>query len=357
MARAAPGDRRAARCVAAPRSSSDYYLQHLRRADLYISRMAEHYGLAGLWRRSASSGLAWIPRRSSRRTRTCSATRSPKRCCARRAVPWSTPAGTCAIVRRHGVARLTRHGCRREPGRVQRTCRARCTTQEGCCGLPNRCLRGRAEHFVADAHPRDRRAYRDPDRARRSRAWGRSRVRLGRAGTGGGSIAVAARMISHAAEFGSRSPAYAVAPRPVTRARSGSALKRVARRIARPVLSPIDGRVADINRRVERSGASTESSLEAYAQSASEASSYIGVELRRHQRPAGGVRARRSFEENYKMRLAQACRHAAREAGRLAREGDQLRHEPSGFLRASWSVVQPAGCGRRCRRGLRLRCR
>ena len=88
-------------------------------------------------------------------------------------------------------------------------------------------------------------------------------------------------------------------------ARSGSALKRVARRFARPVLSPIDGRVADINRRVEWVGAKAESSIDAYARSASEATSYIGVELRRiHDLLAQFGET--SFEEYYKMRLASA---------------------------------------------------
>ena len=63
-------------------------------------------------------------------------------------------------------------------------------------------------------------------------------------------------------------------------------LKRVARRIARPVLSPIDGRVADINRRIEHYGLALERTFDAYARSSSEASTYIGVELRRVQRPA-----------------------------------------------------------------------
>ena len=71
------------------------------------------------------------------------------------------------------------------------------------------------------------------------------------------------------------------------------------------MLSPIDGRVADINSRVEWIGDKTEDALDAYARSASEASSYIGVELRRmHDRLAELEES--SFEEYYKMRLASA---------------------------------------------------
>ncbi len=85
-----------------------------------------------------------------------------------------------------------------------------------------------------------------------------------------------------------------------------STLKRVARRVARPVLSPIDGRVADINRRVEHVQASTESSLDAYARSAAESSSYIGVELRRLQDLLAEF-GERSLQENYELRLKRAC--------------------------------------------------
>ena len=82
-----------------------------------------------------------------------------------------------------------------------------------------------------------------------------------------------------------------------------SSLKRVVRRAARSVLSPIDGRVADINRRVENVRASTESSLDAYAKSASESYSYIGVELRRlHDLLA----EERSVHGNNSTRLARA---------------------------------------------------
>jgi hypothetical protein len=92
----------------------------------------------------------------------------------------------------------------------------------------------------------------------------------------------------------------------VPTSRSESGLKRAVRRFARPVLAPIDGRVADINSRVEWIGDRTEDALDAHARSASEASSYIGVELRRiHERLA--QLADGSFEEYYRMRLAGAA--------------------------------------------------
>lgn len=90
--------------------------------------------------------------------------------------------------------------------------------------------------------------------------------------------------------------------RPVS-ARYQATLKRVARRVARPVLSPVDGRVADINRRIE-----------SVRVSSTETSSYIGVELRRiddrladlrEQQSAMRGLLERSSEEYYRMRLAQ----------------------------------------------------
>jgi SAM-dependent methyltransferase len=94
--------------------------------------------------------------------------------------------------------------------------------------------------------------------------------------------------------------------RRVSAPRSESALKRAVRRLARPVLSPIDGRVADINSRVEWIGDRTEDALQAHAQSASEASSYIGVELRRIQERLAEL-GEGSLEEYYKTRLASAA--------------------------------------------------
>ena len=92
--------------------------------------------------------------------------------------------------------------------------------------------------------------------------------------------------------------------RRVASSRSESPLKRAVRRLARPVLSSIDGRVADINSRVELIGNRTEDALDAYTRSASEASSYIGIELRRiHDRLP---ELEESSFEYYKMRLASA---------------------------------------------------
>jgi hypothetical protein len=79
--------------------------------------------------------------------------------------------------------------------------------------------------------------------------------------------------------------------------------------LARPLLSPIDGRVADINRRVEFQG----EKVEAYARSASETSSYVGVELRRLSEQVVRLDQRladfgqRAFEEYYQVRVAQAA--------------------------------------------------
>lgn len=87
--------------------------------------------------------------------------------------------------------------------------------------------------------------------------------------------------------------------------RGPSPLKRGARLLARPALSPIDGRVADINRRVESVRASTEAALDAYAESAAESSSYIGIELRRLHDLLAAF-GERSFQENYEMRLRHA---------------------------------------------------
>lgn len=78
------------------------------------------------------------------------------------------------------------------------------------------------------------------------------------------------------------------------------------------MLSPVDGRVADINRRIEHAA-------EAYARSTSETSAYLGVELRRIQEELGRTQeelgrtqalvadfGETSFHESYKARLGQA---------------------------------------------------
>jgi SAM-dependent methyltransferase len=124
-------------------------------------------------------------------------------------------------------------------------------------------------------------------------------------------------------------------------------LKRVLRRVARPFTSPIDGRVADINRRVDGARASAEHqgaeldqridqlhqrigrldkgtdevsealnlqsrSLDAYARSSAETSSYVGVELRRLHDGLDGLEQsvrelhEASFEHYYEARLAHA---------------------------------------------------
>lgn len=77
-------------------------------------------------------------------------------------------------------------------------------------------------------------------------------------------------------------------------------LKQTARRLAKPVLSPIDGRIADINRRVEN----VRVSVETYAHS-TEDSTYVGVELRRLYDLVADF-GEKSFEKYYAMRLASA---------------------------------------------------
>jgi SAM-dependent methyltransferase len=118
----------------------------------------------------------------------------------------------------------------------------------------------------------------------------------------------------------------ATLPRVASR-RQGSTVKRAARRLARPFLSPIDGRVADINRRVEGTKATFERTFDAYSRSSAEASSYVGVELRRLQDELSGLHdeiarhseqltglqdlvaryVERTQDEYYQLRLAQAA--------------------------------------------------
>lgn len=109
-----------------------------------------------------------------------------------------------------------------------------------------------------------------------------------------------------------------------------SLLKRFARRVARPVTGPIDGRVADVNRRIAHQGAtlkdeidgmalalaSNAESVSLYARSASEVASYTGIELRRIEDTlqAGVERIEEALQENtelaqdrlYRERLAHA---------------------------------------------------
>jgi 2-polyprenyl-3-methyl-5-hydroxy-6-metoxy-1,4-benzoquinol methylase len=81
----------------------------------------------------------------------------------------------------------------------------------------------------------------------------------------------------------------------VSPANPSSRIKQVARRLARPITSPIDGRVADINRRVadarqhvdaegarlEKRVAKLEGAVGSFAEATAEATSYVGIELGR----------------------------------------------------------------------------
>jgi hypothetical protein len=61
-------------------------------------------------------------------------------------------------------------------------------------------------------------------------------------------------------------------------------LKQLARRVAAPILSPIDGRVADINSRVDQTAQRVdrlETAVSTFAEAATESTSYVGVELSR----------------------------------------------------------------------------
>jgi SAM-dependent methyltransferase len=83
--------------------------------------------------------------------------------------------------------------------------------------------------------------------------------------------------------------------RPVAGRPHASTAKRVAKRLARPVLVPVDGRVADINRRID-----------SVREANTEASSYIGVELRRLHDELEGLREK-ALDEQYRMRLARVA--------------------------------------------------
>jgi hypothetical protein len=61
-------------------------------------------------------------------------------------------------------------------------------------------------------------------------------------------------------------------------------LKQIARRLAAPILSPIDGRVADINSRVDQTAwrvRRLDKAVSTFAEAATESTSYVGVELSR----------------------------------------------------------------------------
>jgi 2-polyprenyl-3-methyl-5-hydroxy-6-metoxy-1,4-benzoquinol methylase len=82
---------------------------------------------------------------------------------------------------------------------------------------------------------------------------------------------------------------------PVSPASTSSRIRRNVRRLVRPITSPIDGRVADINRRVddarqhvdaegarlERRVAKLEEAVGSFAEATTEATSYVGIELGR----------------------------------------------------------------------------
>jgi len=100
---------------------------------------------------------------------------------------------------------------------------------------------------------------------------------------------------------------------------NSSSFKRLARKVARPVTSPIDGRVADINRRVD--GASERAQgvgervdglerrlteqLGSFTKTSTEATSYVGVELRRLVDATQEMSAA-ALEERYREQLAAA---------------------------------------------------
>jgi Caenorhabditis protein of unknown function, DUF268 len=109
-----------------------------------------------------------------------------------------------------------------------------------------------------------------------------------------------------------------------------SRLKRLARRVVRPVASPIDGRVADINRRIgyqgeavrghiDRAESALATAIGSYAGASVEVTSYVGVELRQMAQMLGemteklgemtdkqGELASRTLDEYYRQRLADA---------------------------------------------------
>jgi hypothetical protein len=102
---------------------------------------------------------------------------------------------------------------------------------------------------------------------------------------------------------------------------SSSPSKNFARRIARPFTRPLDGRVADINRRVgdarsaaEEHGAAMSERVEeltrklgAYATTAAESNSYVGVEMRRFEESIEALRthgeALRTHIDEHEARL------------------------------------------------------
>ena len=102
-----------------------------------------------------------------------------------------------------------------------------------------------------------------------------------------------------------------------------SPLKRLARRLTRPITGPLDGRVADINRRVgdarnavERQGEAVSAQvteltreLGAFATTATESNSYVGVEMRRFEESLEALRTHIDEREaqSYVVRLNEAA--------------------------------------------------
>jgi hypothetical protein len=112
----------------------------------------------------------------------------------------------------------------------------------------------------------------------------------------------------------------------VSPANTSSRIKQVARRLARPITSPIDGRVADINRRVadarqhvdaegarlEKRVAKLEGAVSSFAEASTEATSYVGIELGRMTGAIDGLESglrelgAAAQEEYHGRRLAEA---------------------------------------------------
>lgn len=93
---------------------------------------------------------------------------------------------------------------------------------------------------------------------------------------------------------------------------AASRFKRLARRVARPVASPIDGRVADINRRIGYQGERAqerivhlEEELGQYAIASADATTFVGVELRRLTDTVERMREQ-TLLESFHERLAHA---------------------------------------------------
>jgi hypothetical protein len=103
---------------------------------------------------------------------------------------------------------------------------------------------------------------------------------------------------------------------------SSSGLIRLARRVARPLTSPLDGRVADINRRIAANRddgnrlagrvSELEGAVGSFAEASTEATSYVGIELGRISGLIDGLDrdlrqlGESAHEEYYRRRLSDA---------------------------------------------------